>query len=460
MATVPYPWPSSQIIDRLVEKSSGYFIYVATVVKFIDDKQFRPVERLDIILGTEDRYAELPFAPLDQVYYHILSSVPMRFPFSLVQILVAIDAQFALRSVILAEDRAQVTVHHASFLDFLGDSSRSGPFYVGSSQCRTNLSLHLLKAFSNKNGDPSFNRLEKLAWGIGGDRFQYISHADPSPELLPGVRTLNPDFIFAFKDQSETVIGLLRSLEKFNPVDKDLVRRWEDYYFMSLCDDAWDPNPEENDQQWNTLCDDVLVQLSPQLLHILYAAKVLPTICDQCCLARIHFLLGISWDDLREAICPLRGLLGDDLEELQDLRTCNFDKVFLAGLDANVVLSELGHRVLPIMVEIINGDTQCRGLQLAVRGWGFFCPASPNLLQTLEEVENSQTDGLHRCEEPEDLHNVVQWLKTCNPSPRLMARYKHLLGNCIKLKSWRGISYSFENLEGRWMEWRDRVKSA
>ncbi|KAJ7794355.1 hypothetical protein B0H14DRAFT_2392604, partial [Mycena olivaceomarginata] len=190
MDTVRYPWPSSQIVQHLVEKSSGYFIYVATVIKFIDDRQFDPCQRLNIIMGSmEDRYSELPFAPLDQLYLQILSSVPMRFHRSLLQILVAIHAQLALtisdleplleldegdveltlrrlHSVISAENKhsSQVTVYHASFLDFLEDSSRSGPFHVGSSQCRTNLSLHLLKAFSCRNGDPSFNRQEKLAW--------------------------------------------------------------------------------------------------------------------------------------------------------------------------------------------------------------------------------------------------------------------------------------------------------
>ncbi|KAJ7033858.1 hypothetical protein C8F04DRAFT_957211, partial [Mycena alexandri] len=189
MAAVPYPWPSVQIVNHLVEKSSGYFIYAATIIKFIDDKQFRPKERLDIILGMEDRYSELPFAPLDQLYLQILCDVHIRFRSSLLEILVAVHAQFALtvsdlehllelnegevalilrtlHSVIWVEDEhsSQVTVYHASFLDFLEDPSRSGSFHVGSSQCRTNLSLHLLKAFSRNDGDPSFNRQEQLAW--------------------------------------------------------------------------------------------------------------------------------------------------------------------------------------------------------------------------------------------------------------------------------------------------------
>ncbi|KAJ7859093.1 hypothetical protein B0H14DRAFT_2577460 [Mycena olivaceomarginata] len=46
MVMVRYPWPSQEIVEDLVWKSSGYFIYASTVVKFVDDKNFRPTERL------------------------------------------------------------------------------------------------------------------------------------------------------------------------------------------------------------------------------------------------------------------------------------------------------------------------------------------------------------------------------------------------------------------------------
>ncbi|KAJ7845479.1 hypothetical protein B0H13DRAFT_2409709, partial [Mycena leptocephala] len=36
MSMVPEPWPSLEIINHLVWKSSGYFIYASTVIKFID----------------------------------------------------------------------------------------------------------------------------------------------------------------------------------------------------------------------------------------------------------------------------------------------------------------------------------------------------------------------------------------------------------------------------------------
>ncbi|KAJ7748233.1 hypothetical protein B0H14DRAFT_2185817, partial [Mycena olivaceomarginata] len=36
MRNIPTPWPSSQVLEMLVKKSSGYFIYAATVIKFVD----------------------------------------------------------------------------------------------------------------------------------------------------------------------------------------------------------------------------------------------------------------------------------------------------------------------------------------------------------------------------------------------------------------------------------------
>jgi hypothetical protein len=42
MLYVSDPWPSQTAVEHLVAKSSGYFIYAVTVIKFIDDQDFRP----------------------------------------------------------------------------------------------------------------------------------------------------------------------------------------------------------------------------------------------------------------------------------------------------------------------------------------------------------------------------------------------------------------------------------
>ncbi|KAJ7793472.1 hypothetical protein B0H14DRAFT_3093999 [Mycena olivaceomarginata] len=50
MTGIPRPWPAVEVIQKLVDKSSGYFIYASTVLKFVDDQNFRPTERLEIIM--------------------------------------------------------------------------------------------------------------------------------------------------------------------------------------------------------------------------------------------------------------------------------------------------------------------------------------------------------------------------------------------------------------------------
>ena len=80
MEFVPRPWPSEDIIERLVRKSGGCFSYVATVIKFIDEEYASPAARLDQVLGILDSSVLveelIPFAELDQLHIQILSSYP------------------------------------------------------------------------------------------------------------------------------------------------------------------------------------------------------------------------------------------------------------------------------------------------------------------------------------------------------------------------------------------------
>jgi hypothetical protein len=52
-AVVPSPRPSPTTIDEHVQKSSGYFLHAATIVKFVDqgDSRPSPIERLNLVIG-------------------------------------------------------------------------------------------------------------------------------------------------------------------------------------------------------------------------------------------------------------------------------------------------------------------------------------------------------------------------------------------------------------------------
>ncbi|KAJ6525193.1 hypothetical protein B0H19DRAFT_971491 [Mycena capillaripes] len=185
MASVPTPWPSEEILEQLVTKSSGYFIYATTVIKFVGDKHFRPTARLKIITdGTEDLF-QSPFGALDQLYTQILSAVPpphdrlvaflcvvLHFEMTPSQIEVILglesgDVELSLRglhSVIECIDRLKVEIIHASFRDFLCNPFRAGNFYVRDSAGLQNLARSILTELSYMYEDTTKNRTDLIGW--------------------------------------------------------------------------------------------------------------------------------------------------------------------------------------------------------------------------------------------------------------------------------------------------------
>ncbi|KAJ7239710.1 hypothetical protein C8J57DRAFT_1727302 [Mycena rebaudengoi] len=187
MVDVPTPWPSFEILANLVDKSSGYFVYASTVIKFIDDRDFHPTQRLTIIQNLSPSEFDVPFAALDQLYTQILSDVPAQFRSILRDILQSTivanlqitpvqlerlfdlepgEVQLILRrlhSVLdVPSNSGTISVFHASFSDFLQDERRSTIFHLDL-ESRTNVARAVLKALSDDNhwlDDPN----HPLAW--------------------------------------------------------------------------------------------------------------------------------------------------------------------------------------------------------------------------------------------------------------------------------------------------------
>ncbi|PPQ78497.1 hypothetical protein CVT25_011838 [Psilocybe cyanescens] len=74
-STIPENWPPPDAVNIVVEKSSGQFIYAATVVKYVTSIRSRPTDCLEKILGLRPLGKDTPFAELDSLYTHILSGV-------------------------------------------------------------------------------------------------------------------------------------------------------------------------------------------------------------------------------------------------------------------------------------------------------------------------------------------------------------------------------------------------
>ena len=156
LSHVEKPWPEEGIIDLLVQRSSGQFIYAATVIKLVGADFCSPRKQLALVL-TPDHTA---LSDLDQLYTQILSVYPSAV--NIVQVLGIITASGSnspevIEDIIGMEEGelkqvlsglsslmdgngerlhggviSYIIPHfaHASFRDYLFDSSRSGPFYV------------------------------------------------------------------------------------------------------------------------------------------------------------------------------------------------------------------------------------------------------------------------------------------------------------------------------------------
>jgi len=74
-AYLPTPWPMEGVIDKLVAKASGQFIYASTVDRFISSMRHKPSERLDILLGYLDAGELKPFEQLDSLYSVIFQGI-------------------------------------------------------------------------------------------------------------------------------------------------------------------------------------------------------------------------------------------------------------------------------------------------------------------------------------------------------------------------------------------------
>jgi hypothetical protein len=177
---LPASWPSDQDVERLVQKSSGQFIYASTVIKFIDSHRHWPLDRLDIIFGISPRGKTTPFAEMDSLYVHILMSASDNIEMALEIFAVLLflhhpDLQITprliesllplrkgevfmvlsdLHSIIsvpsLDKQNSPLQLFHASLGDFLTDRSRSGDtFFLDSGVCHRNIVNRIVRQLMN-----------------------------------------------------------------------------------------------------------------------------------------------------------------------------------------------------------------------------------------------------------------------------------------------------------------------
>ncbi|RDB24518.1 hypothetical protein Hypma_008318 [Hypsizygus marmoreus] len=180
MNAISKPWPDFKMVSLLVDRSGGYFIYASTILRYIDEEYFSPLDRLAEVLKCS---SPAPFSELDKLYHQILSvSQDTRL---LKRILwyslhgdnhyfrclgPAVEGVFQLRpgASILAlrglhsllwvdttldfggnsHQIRTIKPFHASLLDFLFDPQRAGKFFIDIEENRIDFLRESLRVFT------------------------------------------------------------------------------------------------------------------------------------------------------------------------------------------------------------------------------------------------------------------------------------------------------------------------
>ncbi|KAF4609731.1 hypothetical protein D9613_012019 [Agrocybe pediades] len=159
-------WPGEGVIRVLAWKSSGQFIYAATVIRYVTSaRPIRPDRSLDMVLEVRPHDGDHPFAELDALYEKILEScknidkvlevlsLRMMDIYATVEVSISValsenvlsyetgeigrlfcdlGALVTVRIPIWSTDprNMHLIILHASFIDYLRDEARSKQFYI------------------------------------------------------------------------------------------------------------------------------------------------------------------------------------------------------------------------------------------------------------------------------------------------------------------------------------------
>ncbi|KAJ7481796.1 hypothetical protein FB451DRAFT_1364900 [Mycena latifolia] len=303
------PWLSSQGFNHLVETSSGCFLYASTLIKFLGDPEFHPLARLAAVVETIP--LNLLNCSLDRLYTQILATVPTGSRAALLAVLhILTTEKFAdlplrymeqllhmkagrlrrilrhLRSVLNVpdSDSGGITAHHTSFLDFLADPARSGSFCVSGLRHSMYLVRCILKSLAYAHEKPRVNRVGHIAWNHLTVMVDYVTSVYPSPDLVPLVLRINPDFFFGSLSTFDELGGkILLWLNKMYPRPAEAIALWEDYEYMAFFhstvndfdfDDEYD---SFSSSESKPLSHQVLLRC-PALIRLLRVSMVLPAL--------------------------------------------------------------------------------------------------------------------------------------------------------------------------------------
>ncbi|KAJ6456909.1 hypothetical protein C8R45DRAFT_568751 [Mycena sanguinolenta] len=434
MQNISSPWPARNVLEKLVDKSSGYFIYASTIIKFIGDESHRPTVRLEVVQNANGPGSESAYDALDQLYMTILSSAPRQS--ERIPILCAIvnfrlrpeeidrlfrlaegETRLLLRGlhsllVVPSNEDGRISSHHASFFDFLNNPGRSRTFCVGTLQRRIDLAQVALEAYvgPHENTDSLLSRfLREYLMGF----IQSLPSSAEVAALLPLIGTIDPECIFAFR--GAVVPGqILAWLKKIPSAPADLIKLWEDYECMvSLERIVLFGSPTKP-----------IFPCSPEFLRILVSLVVF----RHEGLRTVRGQLDLTWSEMRTTICGLSSNGVRDQQRPSLLAAC------LAFRDV----------ALQCIRKMVKNQLD--------RGGQVYSPESGDValaaIRRHQIANDTKDEILKHTHEQDDLAHVISYLVRL--SPPCPALYRELWCIPIDLTWWRGSSLIYH--VSKWLE--------
>ncbi|KAF9441427.1 hypothetical protein P691DRAFT_854535 [Macrolepiota fuliginosa MF-IS2] len=135
---ITFQWPSDNNIQTLVKALKGLFIYVATVLRDVDQARSLEEALHTVCATTANPGDDPPFAGLDAFYMSIMRRIPLK---ALPTVLLLCRLSCSNDPAIIEELRIHIRTklggsiyfYHKSFCDVLIDPTRSGSFCIQSS---------------------------------------------------------------------------------------------------------------------------------------------------------------------------------------------------------------------------------------------------------------------------------------------------------------------------------------
>ena len=181
-AYLPQDWPGEDVIDQLVDKASGQFIYATTIIPYIMFEYRSPEDRLAVVRGLlEKPPGDKPYQNLDELYFMIVRNANrLADMLRIMALIIVINRLIAnanapagtfgqlcspqklgnilglvqgdvrrclldMHSLVnVKDDNCDIHIYHKSFADFLLDPSRSNEFAVNLEDSYDRLFSHLI----------------------------------------------------------------------------------------------------------------------------------------------------------------------------------------------------------------------------------------------------------------------------------------------------------------------------